>query len=176
MTTTPPTNRTPRPPRETVEADLRRRWSNRTAPPAPEQGMHERDLLAVLPDDLDAQDRSFVRWLATVGDTSVVAGMIRLWMLAGGHPAETRECGHDAAVVTINHDHWLGRMAFHLDLLLRHLQADDEMGDADHRSVAVEMTRSCLEEYQLLRDQQTAAARLAEEPCRLCTLATAEVA
>lgn len=50
-----------------------------------------------------------------------------------------------------NLDHWLGRMAWHLELLLRHHDGAAELDSAAHRSVAGEMARACLADYRWMR-------------------------
>ena len=53
-----------------------------------------------------------------------------------------------------NYDHWLGRLAWHLELLFRHHEGASELDSAAHRSVAGEMARACLEDYRQLRADQ----------------------
>jgi hypothetical protein len=91
------------------------------------------------------------------------------------HPL--RSCGHPlTAEVAVDHDQWLRRMAFHLELALRHLQDDPELATPMHRSVAREMVTACLDDYGTLREQQDVAQRIAAGPCRPCDLQTRGVA
>lgn len=89
----------------------------------------------------------------------------------------TRTCGHELVQVEVNHDHWMGRLAFHLELLLRqHDSRAEERGAGHevtdtHRSVAAEMSRMCLEDYAALREQQAAVREAAAKPCQDCLVA-----
>jgi hypothetical protein len=74
--------------------------------------------------------------------------------------------------VEVNSAYWLGRAAFHVELLVRQLKTDEPI---DYVNVALTMAEAFLTDYRALREQQALIERVRRQPCRPCDLETEQL-